>query len=166
MAHDGGDEEAMSETELIEKLAAEAHASWSRYVAYLLGNLEVLSDGALYINAAYVAALRRQIALPYADLSAAEQQADRDEVAHILPIIREYEVDLLKRLGHIRPLGKGGYPGTPREYDFPFEGPIPPLIHMRVDPFIPEDTIGAADADGRVHLLQVKMESEAPDEAR
>jgi hypothetical protein len=116
----------MTETELVEALASEAHAGWARYMQYFLGNLEALSDGALYINAAYVAALRRQIALPYAELSAAEQQADRDEVAHLLPIIREYA-----------------------------EGTTSPF-RIEVDPHCPENIIIGRDTHGNTHFIHVE----------
>jgi hypothetical protein len=83
----------MSEQDLIEALAAEAHASWARWMAYLFSKCEQGTIGnpdELVIPAEYVKALQRQIDLPYSALTAQEQQHDRDEVAHILPSIQAY----------------------------------------------------------------------------
>lgn len=77
-------------TDLIEQLADAEHASWARWMAYLFTKCDAQPDGALLIPAGYVQALRRQIATPYADLTEQERQYDRDEVAHILPLIDAY----------------------------------------------------------------------------
>lgn len=80
----------MTEQELIEALADKEHASWAAWMAYLLGNLKRNDDGSLTIPSSYVEAFQRQINTPYAEMTEAEKQLDRDEVEHILPIIREY----------------------------------------------------------------------------
>lgn len=80
----------MTEDELIERLADKEHASWSRWQQYLHSLCERREDGALIISASRVARWEREIVAPYADLSEREKQYDRDEVAHILPIIRQY----------------------------------------------------------------------------
>jgi hypothetical protein len=81
----------MTEEELIEQLAEAEHAGWARYMAYFLSKCWSGGfDGALTIPAGYVRALKRQIATPYAQLSEEMKQLDRDEVAHILPIIEQY----------------------------------------------------------------------------
>lgn len=80
----------MTEQELIEALAEKEHAGWSSYMAYLFSKLESNPDGSLTIPPGYVTALQIQIDTPYADLSKLEKQYDRDEVAHILPIIRKF----------------------------------------------------------------------------
>jgi hypothetical protein len=80
----------MTEQELIEQLAEKEHAGWSSYMSYLFSKCEATPLGSLVIPSGYVAALRKQIDTPYASLSEDEKQSDRDEVAHILPIIREY----------------------------------------------------------------------------
>lgn len=80
----------MNIRELIEKLAAAEHASWARWQEYVHSLCEKREDGALVIPASRVAHWEREIAAPYADLSEREKQYDRDEVAHILPIIFEY----------------------------------------------------------------------------
>lgn len=84
----------MTEDELIERLADVMHQSWARYVSYLLSKCEreavIGNPRDLVIDGDYVAALQRQIETPYAELSDAKKQLDREEVAHLLPIIREY----------------------------------------------------------------------------
>lgn len=82
--------------DLIEQLAEQEHASWARWMAYLFSKCERGSSddpdnpGGYIIPAGYVEALQRQIDTPYADLTEEEQQYDRDEVAHILPIIHRW----------------------------------------------------------------------------
>ncbi len=85
----------MTEEELIEALAGKEHAGWSSYMAYLFSKCEHNPDGSLTIPAGYVAALQIQIDTPYAELSEQEKQSDRDEVAHILPIIKDFRDTLL-----------------------------------------------------------------------
>ncbi len=80
----------MTESELIEQLADKEHASWARWMEYLFSKCEPLSDGSLVIPFPYVVRWRRQTETPYVGLSDNEQQSDRNEVAHILPIIKEY----------------------------------------------------------------------------
>lgn len=89
----------MTEDELIEQLADKEHASWARWMQYLLNKCvahwTVNADGfdqynGVLIPPGLVEHWQRQIRTPYADLSEQEKQSDREEVAHILPIIREY----------------------------------------------------------------------------
>lgn len=91
----------MKEQELIELLADKEHASWSRWMSYFLGkckqvpfegtnNANLFAQRDLIIPASYVEALQKQIDTPYEQLSEQEKQYDRDEVAHILPIIRKF----------------------------------------------------------------------------
>ena len=47
-------------------------------------------DGSLTVPSDYVAALQEQINTSYLELLEYEKQSDRDEVAHILPIIESY----------------------------------------------------------------------------
>ena len=111
----------MTKDELIEALAHYEHASWARWMSYFLGkckqvpfegtnnaNLFVQRD--LIISAAYVEALQKQIDTPYTELPEHEKRYDRDEVAHILPIIEEYAAShdslaranaLLERIEHL-----------------------------------------------------------------
>lgn len=76
--------------ELIEKLAEIEHTRWAEWQAYLHGKCTRNPDGSLTIPAGYVAALERQIATPYADLSEREKQGDRDEVERYRPLIEAH----------------------------------------------------------------------------
>lgn len=90
----------MTERDLIEQLADKEHDGWARWMAYLFTQCGVQPDGALLIPAAYVDALSQQIDKPYADLSEREKQYDREEVALILPIIRQYAQSAQSRRGN------------------------------------------------------------------
>jgi hypothetical protein len=84
----------MTKEELIERLAEKEHASWARWMAYLFSKCEreVVTGNPddLVIEKDLVRHWQRQIDTPYADLTEREKQSDREEVAHILPIIEEY----------------------------------------------------------------------------
>ena len=80
----------MNEAQLIESLADREHASWSRWMAWLFKVSYKKSDGSVVISAENVERWERQVDTPYADLSEAEKESDRKEVAHILPIIKEF----------------------------------------------------------------------------
>lgn len=86
--------------DLIEKLAAIEHARWADWQAYLHGKCERTPDGGLTTPAGYVAALERQIATPYADLSDAEKASDREQVARYWPLIEQHK----RRPDEMRPL--------------------------------------------------------------
>ncbi len=79
----------MTKEELIELLADKEHAGWSRWMAYLFVRSKHQEDGSVLIPAELVEHWKRQVNTPYAELSEREKQSDRDEVAHILPIIEE-----------------------------------------------------------------------------
>lgn len=95
----------MTKQEFIEKLAIQVHTSWCRYMSYFLGKCKkkpiehlggntaniLFADYDLIIPHEYVDAIQKQIDTPYEMLSEQEKQADRDEVAHILPIIKAYK---------------------------------------------------------------------------
>lgn len=82
----------MTEAELIEQLADKEHASWARWMDYLFSKCvnSTLNPGDLVIPAHLVEHWRKEVATTYADLPERIKQSDRDEVAHILPIIQEY----------------------------------------------------------------------------
>lgn len=80
----------MNEQELIEQLADKEHASWARWMNYLFSKCEINDLGQAVIPAPLVERWHRQLATPYSDLTEQEKQSDRDEVAHIVPIIRTY----------------------------------------------------------------------------
>jgi len=80
----------MTEQELIEKLSAAEHASWARWMKYLFSLCILQNDGTLTIPVDRVAWWQKEIDTPYAELTEELKQFDRDEVAHILPIIHDY----------------------------------------------------------------------------
>ncbi len=84
----------MNEQELIEQLADKEHAGWAHWMDYLFSQCEEYFDvdGYEHVMIPHKLAERwkRQAATPYADLSEQEKQSDRDEVAHILPIIKSF----------------------------------------------------------------------------
>ena len=70
-----------------EPLSAYAHEAWAAYMDYFLNKcLPVQQTGALIVPAAYVAALRRQIATPYAELHDAEKDGDRAEADKMIAV--------------------------------------------------------------------------------
>src|SRR5260221_6026946 len=84
----------MTEQELIEQLADKEHASWAHWMQYLFSMCTHLPDGRLVIPGMLVVRWERQANTNYADLSEQEKQSDRDEVAHILPIIEQRAEEL------------------------------------------------------------------------
>lgn len=84
----------MTEHALIEALADKEHSSWARWMEYLFSQCDLFrvpgDPGAYVIPARLVSHWRGQLLTPYALLSEREKQMDRDEVAHILPIIQAY----------------------------------------------------------------------------
>lgn len=89
----------MTEQELIEALADKEHASWARWMQYLFSKCNKYEDeegrNCLLIPKELEEHWQEQIDTPYAELSEREKQSDRDEVAHILPIIRDFRDTLL-----------------------------------------------------------------------
>lgn len=85
----------MTKEELIEQLADKEHASWGRWMEYLFATCENHNDGSVTIPTDIVLRWSRQAKTPYADLSEREKQSDRDEVAHILPIIEDFRDTVL-----------------------------------------------------------------------
>lgn len=73
--------------DLMEQLAEAEHASWANWMSYLFSKCQLHHDGAVTIPAGLVRHWRRQVETPYADLSEAEKESDRDEVRKILPLI-------------------------------------------------------------------------------
>lgn len=80
----------MTESELIEQLSASEHESWARWMQYLFSKCEHNPDGSMTIPEESVRWWQDLAELPYSHLSEHSKQSDRDEVAHILPIIEEY----------------------------------------------------------------------------
>ena len=83
-------ESRMSEQELIEALADKEHASWARWMDYLFSKCTKTMHGDMVIPMELALHWKIQTNKPYERLSEQEKQSDREEVAHILPIIKEY----------------------------------------------------------------------------
>jgi hypothetical protein len=96
----------MTEQELIEQLADAEHASWSRWMSYLFEKCNKYEDEegrkCLLIPTELEKHWQRQIDTPYAELSEREKQSDREEVAHILPIIASYTGNTVKEGSDLR----------------------------------------------------------------
>lgn len=81
----------MNESALIEQLADKEHASWARWMKYLFSKCNRdETTGALVIPEPLIWRWQRQADIPYTELTEREKQYDRDEVAHILPIIYKH----------------------------------------------------------------------------
>jgi hypothetical protein len=80
----------MSREDLIEQLADKEHASWAHWMQYLFSKCLMNDRREVILPLPLVEHWRKQVETPYAQLSEREKQSDRDEVAHILPIIDEY----------------------------------------------------------------------------
>ena len=85
----------MSEEQLIEKLADKEHASWSRWMEYLFSRCEKQPDGRYVISESDFFHWYDELKTPYNSLSEKVKESDRKEVAHILPIIKQYVSDLI-----------------------------------------------------------------------
>lgn len=72
---------------LRERLAAIEHERWADWQRYMHGMGTRNPDGSLTIPAELVARWDRQIATPYADLSASEQRSDMEQVDRYWPLI-------------------------------------------------------------------------------
>ncbi len=83
----------MNEQELIEQLADKEHASWAHWMIYLFSKCKTLPDGSQAIPVDLALRGMHQAKTPYAELTEREKQSDRDEVAHILPIIQQYRAE-------------------------------------------------------------------------
>lgn len=84
----------MTEAELIELLADKEHASWSHWMKYLFSKCHRQDDGAVVIPADLAQRWEQQAQTDYGNLSEQEKQSDRDEVMHILQIIRDFKAGL------------------------------------------------------------------------
>lgn len=80
----------MNTSELIEKLWDKEHAGWAHWMAYLFSICKKEPDGSVIIPSHLVERWQRQVVTPYTQLTEREKQSDRDQAAHILPIINEY----------------------------------------------------------------------------
>ena len=78
---------ALREESLLESLAAIEHERWSHWQRYLHAQCRQQADGSLTIPAELVARWSAQMSTPYAELSEAERESDREQVHRYLPII-------------------------------------------------------------------------------
>ena len=74
-------------SELMEKLAAIEHERWADWMSYLISCGARYENPGFVLPASLVDAWQRQIDTPYADLSEAEKQSDRDQVARYWDLI-------------------------------------------------------------------------------
>ena len=75
--------------ELIEKLAAAEHERWAHWQRYLHQQCIPGPDGSLTIPADLVHKWAAQIDTPYAELTEAEKDSDREQVGRYLPLIEQ-----------------------------------------------------------------------------
>ncbi|AGB26719.1 hypothetical protein Mycsm_06583 (plasmid) [Mycobacterium sp. JS623] len=72
---------------LIDSLAAIEHDRWSHWQEYLHAQCRPNDDGSLTIPADLVARWTKQMSTPYARLSPAEKESDREQVRRYIPVI-------------------------------------------------------------------------------
>jgi hypothetical protein len=72
---------------IIDDLAAIEHERWSHWQRFVHSNAVRQADGSLIIPPELVAKWNRQIATPYAALSEAEKESDKEQVRKYLPLI-------------------------------------------------------------------------------
>jgi Zn-dependent M32 family carboxypeptidase len=82
----------LTTAEAQERLAALEHERWSRWQRYLHDQCRRQDDGSLVIPADLVERWEGQMNTPYAELSAAEQQSDLEQVETYLPTV----IDILR----------------------------------------------------------------------
>ena len=73
--------------ELREKMAAQAHVSWSGWMEYLFKQCSAAGFGGLLIPKESVVRWNRQCTTPYADLPENEKKSDRVEADRYLAIV-------------------------------------------------------------------------------
>lgn len=74
---------------LVNRLAAIEHERWSHWQRYMHSKASRQEDGTLVIPADLVARWEKQIVTSYSDLTAKEQESDREQVERYLPLIEE-----------------------------------------------------------------------------
>lgn len=78
---------ALARKGLLEELAAVEHERWSHWQRYLHSKCVPGEDGSLTIPADLVARWAAQMTMPYAGLSEAEKESDREQVRATLEVI-------------------------------------------------------------------------------
>lgn len=79
----------MTNAELLEKLASIEHERWAHWQRFMHEQGERQPDGGLFLSAELISKWDRLIATPYENLTAKEQESDREQVKRYLPIIEE-----------------------------------------------------------------------------
>ncbi|QIQ06170.1 hypothetical protein [Streptomyces liangshanensis] len=79
--------EAYGTEKVMEELAGVEHERWAHWQRYLHSRCERRSDGSLTIPAELVRRWEAQMATPYAELSEAEKESDREQVRRYLPLL-------------------------------------------------------------------------------
>lgn len=79
----------LHDARLLESLAAVEHERWSHWQRYLHSQCQRRSDGSLTIPPEMVDRWSAQASTPYADLTDAEKESDRDQVRRYLPVIAD-----------------------------------------------------------------------------
>lgn len=80
--------EGILESELLlDQLAAAEHERWAHWQQYVHQQCQVGPDGSLTIPAELADRWAKQISTPFAQLTDAEKDSDRDQVRRYLPII-------------------------------------------------------------------------------
>jgi hypothetical protein len=79
----------MNEDKIREALAELAHEQWSGWMRYFFRKCSINDDGDVTVSAGYVTALWKQIETPYALLSEAEKDMDRDEANRMMKVFKE-----------------------------------------------------------------------------
>lgn len=74
--------------ELVEELAAYAHASWSGWMSYLFSKSEHSVNGQIIIPPDLAKRWRRQASTPYHKLPEDEKESDRDEARKVIKVIQ------------------------------------------------------------------------------
>jgi len=74
---------------LLERLATVEHQRWAHWQQYLHARCRRTEDGSLVIPPELAKRWATQIATPYAELTDAEKESDREQVRRYLPILIE-----------------------------------------------------------------------------
>lgn len=75
--------------EQLEQLAAAEHERWSHWQRYMHGKAVRNSDGSLTIPAELVGRWERLMETPFDQLTADEQESDREQVRRYLPLLEK-----------------------------------------------------------------------------
>jgi hypothetical protein len=87
--HSEGSPEVHGMDKVMEELAGVEHERWAHWQRYLHSRCARQSDGSLVIPAELVRRWESQMATPYAELSEAEKESDREQVRRYLPLLIE-----------------------------------------------------------------------------